>query len=238
MDIEKFTAFYLEGATATNGLTLLDSIQYDQLEERHDFFQYIFPIDRISDFNKDAPSYDNEMADFFKKNASARTIKIMAAMLFWKYLETHPTWPKPLDHNNLRLSRVFRSLALSSLEQHGHEIYRKLIRRYATSPDSFSLNSFDHWRSNLIGKKIYFYEECKELREQAKELLPDHQVIKLAKGELDQYLELNEPILVDVGGFDYRPEQYSFENRGRLYNYNELLKHGHLENYLIDIRVW
>lgn len=58
-----YEAFYLEGKEGPHGLTFQQSLNFKGLHKvgRHDYFQWLFPTDLESTFNKLAPMLDHKL---------------------------------------------------------------------------------------------------------------------------------------------------------------------------------
>lgn len=104
------------------------SYEHFWLEHDHKYIQVLFPIDEGTKFNKHAPLVTENVRKIFAVNADLKAthLKALDLMLaFWGLrrsgeiisvnlpleLSKH-VWLKPYDHNQLRLTRVIRSLTL------------------------------------------------------------------------------------------------------------------------------
>ena len=90
----------------------------DDLEEIHDFIQWLFPTDERSRFNPDAPVLSAaDIAAFQDPELQARLDhSIERFQKFYKLgayaTPKAPSWAMPYDHNLLRITRIVRCLSL------------------------------------------------------------------------------------------------------------------------------
>tara|TARA_B110000503_G_scaffold7746_1_gene10552 strand:- start:256 stop:741 length:486 start_codon:yes stop_codon:yes gene_type:complete len=82
------------------------------IEEKHDFIQWVFPTDEPSSIASDVPIVDDEVIDLFQKNEIAQTNLKNAKDLYLSFLFRNSHWGKKYDHNHLRITRVIKCLRL------------------------------------------------------------------------------------------------------------------------------
>ena len=191
---EFYRNFYLNDEKGPHGLTFADCMDYKarDLEKRHDFFQWVFPTDVESSYNKAAPTYDETIREFLCDKQS-----IINLYQFWDYLQELPEWPNPTDHNNLRLSRILRSLWLQGLKEEAYWLYNELIDIHVKTND-LTKNNVDHFRSALFQKQFFVTgdgERMMKAQEVLKVVLPDHKLTFIASGEVHELLDVKQPVL-------------------------------------------
>jgi hypothetical protein len=169
MDSEATVRDFLSGSgTDSRGRTLADVLAYsdDELELHHDFIQWLFPLDQASRFNPDAPVLArHEFAELGRNPAVVAGLRQgLARMLAFYGLEWNAvgvaksagwlhrsrSWAVLPTHNDLRITRILRSLALFGLQ---HEA-AALLGFLETMLDAMPLRpgrdtTLRHWRSAL-----------------------------------------------------------------------------------------
>lgn len=150
----------------------------DWLERTHDFVQWLFPLDAPSGVNPDAPLVTPELARAFAADAALRARlraafermlafyglresrgAVSAALDAGEALATRidksPAWDarkrnwfvRP-THNDLRISRILRSLSLLSLPDEARRLLEALERLGASERDcGFTPTAMRYWRS-------------------------------------------------------------------------------------------
>ncbi|NVJ48836.1 MAG: hypothetical protein HWE13_11875 [Gammaproteobacteria bacterium] len=125
-------AFYRHQAGDHRERSLVEiwTMTFDELEQEHDFIQWLFPLPEPSPVNPHAPLLDEQViaqaasCDLVQENL-LRSFDTMAA--FWGFCRTEqnqikPTahyttqatkWCCPHNHNQLRISRMLRCLTLT-----------------------------------------------------------------------------------------------------------------------------
>lgn len=126
--MSKIIAFYLNQGTDRKGRFLSEIWQFDklQLEIFHDYIQWLFPLDIPNTLGK--PVLTEQDCQQFAENPqlAENLLKSFDFMLKYWGIERYNTefkavenlnkrehrWIKTVDHNQLRISRIIRSLYL------------------------------------------------------------------------------------------------------------------------------
>ena len=127
----KIVDFYLNNGKDARGRTLTELLDqdFDELEQCHDYIQWLFPVPEPSAYSPDAPLLAKEDIEAFKasKELSWRIGSSFGMMLEFYGLCFYPdgnivpssdfetraaVWLSPRNHNYLRLTRILRSLTL------------------------------------------------------------------------------------------------------------------------------
>ena len=132
------------------------------LERRHDFIQWLFPLREPSRYNPGAPvlSPVDEAAFRSEPDLRARLLRSLDLMLaFYGFVrdgaEIRPchadaiaraAWLKPWDHNHLRLSRIVQSLALLGCEPEALALKTCLLALAGRHHAGFATETLDIWR--------------------------------------------------------------------------------------------
>ena len=110
--------FFLNNETNSNGVSFNDIQLYtlEELEKKHDYIQWIFPLLEPSQFHKNSPIVSQELVDVLKHDTifKRNMHKSFDLMKFFYCNTTH--WMKENDHNLLRITRIIKSLSLFGLD--------------------------------------------------------------------------------------------------------------------------
>jgi len=161
---------FYRGAPLASGLSLVDiwDWSFDQLEDAHDYIQWIFPLDTPSSANPAAPLLSEETARAFEwddvlrdrlQNSLAvmlrfyglerlvmpdKTVTVIRALTF---SERRGVWLWPNNHNHLRLTRIIRSLRLLGQKKDAYALAHCLDDIYRVEGrDVISEETAEHWR--------------------------------------------------------------------------------------------
>lgn len=137
----------------------------DELERRHDFIQVLFPNERPSPINPDAPVLDAAAKTAFLADESLRAnlAKSHDRMLRFYGLEHDPAgnevrrlpsfpsraanWLSPHNHNFLRITRILLCLKALGLPDRAASMLRCLEAIHAEHPNTIGSTTLSFWRS-------------------------------------------------------------------------------------------
>jgi hypothetical protein len=162
--------FYAGTGVDHRGRRLADVLKQDDawLERTHDFVQWLFPLDAPSPVNPAAPTADAGTRRRFAGDERLRMhlhLSLMRMLRFYGLQATpegivpgadwarrKTAWFVHDTHNNLRLTRIIRSLALLGMRREAVELQRALAALCDSDPDcGIGPESRRHWRSALAG---------------------------------------------------------------------------------------
>jgi hypothetical protein len=153
----------------SRGRMLAEVLSYsdDELELQHDFIQWLFPLDQPSRFNPEAPVLaPHEFAELGRDPGVVAGLRQgFERMLAFYGLEwsagsvvkaarwpaRSPNWAELPTHNDLRITRILRSLVLFGL----HDEAAALLRFLESMLDEMPLRpgretTRGHWRGALV----------------------------------------------------------------------------------------
>jgi hypothetical protein len=156
--------FYRGTAADSEGRSLQDLWQWndDDLEEVHDFIQWMFPLPEPSRFNPDAPLLTEADITAFRNDASLRSRlkQSFERILVFLGLSTAEDgivvegsnfsqrvpeiWASP-NHNWLRITRILRSLSVLGLESEAKSLFRRLEALYSHRRFPITAETFQYW---------------------------------------------------------------------------------------------
>jgi hypothetical protein len=131
------------------------------MEFRHDFIQWMFPLDEASSFNPNAPVLTAEDRAAFAQEASLQRAVRRSHDRFLAFLglEAKPDgvvgrsaafephlyiWTRP-NHNWLRVTRFLRSLRLLGLEQEAKAVWAFVLKLHQEN-GYVSESTFTYWK--------------------------------------------------------------------------------------------
>jgi hypothetical protein len=170
--MSEYLDFYL-GKKNRNGISIDDvfTFNYEQLEEGHDFIQFMFPLFEPSSCNFDLPELTEEDIQAFKNDTKLQ-IKMIRAFLkmliFYglrpsgdndnpiiiksdNYEERKDNWQTGENHNFLRITRILTSLKIFGLESISKAFYDCLMKLVEENPEGFNELSIQYWKE-VVGE--------------------------------------------------------------------------------------
>jgi Opioid growth factor receptor (OGFr) conserved region len=146
----------------------------DELEQTHDYIQWLFPLAERSGFNAEAPILDAKtirefrsrlellgnvqtsfrrlLAFYGMENQEAGQLRVTRAVSF---AERSKNWITPSNHNHLRITRMLKSLRLLGLEAEAAAFFDCLADIYrvesAKATPGISGETFAFWQAAAGG---------------------------------------------------------------------------------------
>jgi opioid growth factor receptor-like protein len=155
--------FYRGLGTDIEGRRLEEILAWpdDDLEEVHDFIQWLFPLPEPSQFNPDAPLLTKEDIAAFKSDpvlqanlmkSFERIVAFLGLALSEGKVVNGPNfkarladvWTSP-NHNWLRISRILRSLTLLGMAAQAQALYEWMEATYTSRKFPISAETFRYW---------------------------------------------------------------------------------------------
>lgn len=155
--------FYRDGARDDRGRTLAEILAWgdEELEDVHDFIQWLFPLPERSGANPGAPVLDAETIRAFHETDAMRE-RLRRAFermlrfygLTWSggaveragnFGARAENWLWAGNHNHLRLTRMLRSLLVLGLEAESKALFAALNGIYRAYPNRISSRTHAFW---------------------------------------------------------------------------------------------
>jgi hypothetical protein len=169
-DIKETVRKFLARDGVDNRGRSLDSILSwpdDELEAQHDFIQWLFPLDHASQFNPDAPVLTrNDFAELGRdskvraglRNGFARMLNFyglerqnMEVVKSINWDARSKNWAWVPTHNDLRVTRILRSMTLFGLHAEATAFARFLETMLRELPlTAQSRAAYAYWRQALV----------------------------------------------------------------------------------------
>ena len=162
--MSRLVDFYRGQGTDSEGRTLKEIWAWnnDDLEDVHDFIQWLFPLPEPSQFNPNAPLLTHDDIGAFKGDSvlQANLLKSFDRIMgFLGFAMTNDdkviegdnfsnripdVWAMP-NHNWLRISRILRSMVLLGMERQAQALYERLSAYFTSRKFPIPANTFRYW---------------------------------------------------------------------------------------------
>jgi hypothetical protein len=113
-----------------------------ELERRHDYIQWWFPLPEPSRAVPNSPRLSPEDLRAFQTPMYQDRMRVSLARMLVFYA-LNPLWKRPRDHNYLRITRILRSLTLAGLREEALDFRDWVIRQ---KPDAGE-QTLEFWAS-------------------------------------------------------------------------------------------
>lgn len=168
----KLIAFYSGNATDHKGRYLQDIwlFSHKELENSHNYIQWLFPLEKKSLFNLFAETHNKDSIIVFKNSMQIRnnmisSLKIMLEFYGFEIInedEQNPIikenedfkdrskiWLKPKNHNYSRITRIIKSLKLAGLTNYANAVYDVLMQMSKENRDIIGEKSLKYWKNAI-----------------------------------------------------------------------------------------
>ena len=161
--------FYMGTGKDQSHRTIRDVLNFSdsELEETHDYIQWLFPTSIRSDYNRYAPVLTLEERRRFARNdvCKKNMVKSLDVMLRFYGLERNRTvirmdpvvfrdrskiWLRRRNHNFYRLSRIVRSLGELGMKDFSKALYHCLTREIYPRFKNVIGDLVKHWKLSFI----------------------------------------------------------------------------------------
>ena len=156
--------FYIGRGKDAAGRRLEDIWRFsnEDLEENHDYIQWLFPLTDRSAFNPRAPILDEATIDRFRADESLRrnlerSLEVMLDFYGLElagdrigrasnFAERSANWLTSFNHNFLRLTRILKALTLLGLGVRAGQLFECLEDIYSTHGRVIGERTMSFWR--------------------------------------------------------------------------------------------
>ena len=144
----EFIVKFLEGSEKDfQGRLIKDIWDYSdkEIESIHDFIQVLFPLDQQSRSSSNRFFIqDQAIIPVIKKSELAQANFKQSYKWFLGFLGRNPKWQKGYDHNQLRITRIIKSLNLLSSHENALAFYQSMVE-LIKDDHSISQVTYDYW---------------------------------------------------------------------------------------------
>ena len=162
--MSQLVAFYRGEANDSEGRSLADywSFSDSRMESRHDFIQWMFPLEEPSQFNPDAPILTRADREAFQDDPALRDNLLKSFDRFLGFLglirEEDRVVPasdfeakrwrlNEPNHNWLRITRVLASLRLLGLSNHSRSFHQGLESLIVDGKARITADTRAYWKN-------------------------------------------------------------------------------------------
>ena len=118
-----------------------------QLERRHDYIQWLFPLPEASSAVPGAPVLSaDDVLQIRSSDIAVTNLRAAAARMRNFYARTRH-WLVPADHNHLRITRIIKSLRLLAGEAEADAFKTMILDTVGFSGANISARSMGFWAS-------------------------------------------------------------------------------------------
>lgn len=166
-DNKKILLFLHDNCHNNSGKTLTEiaSFSDNDIEEYHDFIQWIFPTDKCSAYNHSAPIINSEIIDIFQQDSVAKCNFCKSCKRYLKYIgincnnhvlsiyDNSRIFDIP-RHNHLRITRVLDSLNCLGNYHCSRQIFmllEEIINKHHIDSRDIIV-SFQYWENTQKGQ--------------------------------------------------------------------------------------
>lgn len=164
-EVDPIVAFYRDGAPDDRGRRLAEILRRDDawLEYTHDYVQWLFPLPEPSASNPFAPTLTAAAIDTFRAASDLRRRlheSFLRMLAFYGLAERGnaivkaATWAERRDnwftqptHNDLRITRILRSLSLLGVREDARRLVACLNQLAREDDCGFTEEALAYWRA-------------------------------------------------------------------------------------------
>lgn len=138
--LSRIAAFLAGDGRDGAGRTVSEVLAFDddQLEGRHDFIQWLFPLPEPSRAVPGSPVLTGEDIAVVRLSPAAQASLRAAAERMLRFYSATRTWRASSDHNHLRITRIIRSLRLLTSDAEA-DAFRSAVLK-VLGPDRSRIN--------------------------------------------------------------------------------------------------
>ncbi|MBA2117692.1 opioid growth factor receptor-related protein [Bremerella alba] len=161
--------FYCHDGTDPYGRSVLDMMALTdrELESQHDIIQWMFPLHETSSVNPDCPLVDEHSRHVLQENIDARQRMHEMITRFARFLgfelndegqfiselglaSNRENWHSPMNHNQLRITRVIRSMRLFGFQREAEALF-EAVTHSAVQSQCVTERTLAYWKQALEG---------------------------------------------------------------------------------------
>jgi hypothetical protein len=118
----------------------------DQLEEIHDYIQWLFPLPTRSSAQPSAPVLTGQEIEAIQSDPRAVATLQQATRRMLEFYRNTDGWLTGFDHNHLRVTRIIQSLRLLVSLQAACDFYKTILHLQSAAGAPVNSRSLDYWR--------------------------------------------------------------------------------------------
>ncbi len=124
----------------------------EELEEVHDYIQWLFPLREKSKAVPDSPVLESdEVVQSLRSDAEVRANMLQALERMKRFYGDNDHWLEQGDHNHLRITRILKSACLLGLRQEAIAFHNFILQR-VESVQPVTRESLVYWQNSISEK--------------------------------------------------------------------------------------
>ncbi len=132
----------------------------EELEEVHDYIQWLFPLREPSMAVPGSPVVESEeMAEILCNDAEVRVNMLRALDRMKRFYTDNDHWLAQGDHNHLRITRILKSICLLGLRDEAIAFHSFVLQR-VESAQPVTRESLAYWEKSVSERKQFKDREC------------------------------------------------------------------------------
>lgn len=121
----------------------------EELENVHDYIQWLFPLREESMAVPGSPFLENEEIVQILRNDEAIQENIVNALVrMERFYMDNDFWLQQGDHNHLRITRILKSISLLNTKENAKDFYDFIMRRVETAMP-VTKESLEFWKRSI-----------------------------------------------------------------------------------------
>ena len=124
----------------------------EELEEVHDYIQWLFPLREKSTAVPGSPVVESDdMAERLRSDTDVRANMLRALNRMKRFYADNDHWLAQGDHNHLRITRILKSLCLLGLRDEAINFHDFILQR-VESVQPVTRESLAYWEQSVLEK--------------------------------------------------------------------------------------
>lgn len=124
----------------------------EDLEESHDYIQWLFPLREKSMAVPDSPVLESEETiQSLRSDTNVREHMVQAFDRMKRFYGDNDHWLEQGDHNHLRITRILKSASLLGLRNEALDFYDFILQR-VESAQPVTKESLAYWQNSISEK--------------------------------------------------------------------------------------
>ena len=120
-----------------------------ELEETHDYIQWLFPLREPSRAVPDSPFLGSEETVRILRDDEQVQENIVAALVrMERFYRNNDFWLRQGDHNHLRITRILKSVSLLNASENAREFYDSIME-LVEGAMPVSKESLGYWKESI-----------------------------------------------------------------------------------------
>ena len=154
MHEEKLAHFLRGTGQDSQGRLHADLLNFsdEELEEVHDYIQWLFPLREKSMAVPDSPVLESdEMVQLLRSDTEVRGHMLQALERMKRFYGDNDHWLEQGDHNHLRITRILKSACLLGLREEAIAFHNFILQR-VESAQPVTRESLAYWQNSISEK--------------------------------------------------------------------------------------